>query len=75
MYEETRGRKEIKLREFPVLEKAKHIRLIKGVYSDNPHVRILCPTLLIGGCRKKESGHQSPLARPRARGKKDNGFI
>ena len=61
------GRKEIKLRDFPTPEKAEHIRLVKGIYKNNPHVRVLCPQLVVSGLCKKKGGKGKgiPHARPK----------
>ena len=60
------GRKEVKLREFPTSERATHIKLVKGVYTINPHVRVLCPKLVeTGSCRKrKRKRGRVPITRP-----------
>ena len=63
------GRKEVKLREFPSCERATHIRLKVGVYTINPHIRVLCRRLVLtNSCKRREGnkkGKGIPVARPK----------
>jgi len=59
------GRRELRLREFPTPEKTTHIRLVKGVYSDNPG-EVLCPALIESFCMKRGKGRRGgKVTRPK----------
>ena len=46
-------KKALTLKEYPTPQKATHCRLIVGTYVNNPHLQVLCPTLLDGySCKK-----------------------
>ena len=48
------------------VQKASHIKLVKGVVRVNPHVRVLCPTLAKGQiCRKGKQKKNGIPYRPK----------
>lgn len=68
MYDDERERKQLLPLIIPLL-RASHTRLVEGIYTTNPHSRVLCPRLSRNNsCKRKEGnkkGKGIPVAKPK----------